>query len=408
MDEDQGPSQIVSHHGSEEKTFANRLQSLKHTFCTRNGLLGDYDYAFLFIPNIPFLRKKRQSAPFFGLNDKLPVVLAIILGFQHALAMLAGIITPPIILASSANFSAATEQYLVSAALIVSGLLSAIQITRFHIYKTPWVAAFSQETQGQWDADSDCRYYIGTGLISVVGVSFATITIASSAFDQMYANGYCPTSADGVKQPCPDGYGAFLGTAAVCALTEMLIAFIPPRIMLRIFPPLVTGPTVMLIGIGLIESGFEGWAGGSGTCMAGSAAPAFYQLCPDISAPHALPWGSAEFLGESNIHPCSRQSQSCRRTNTPFPRPGLLRLPHHHPLRAFRLPHHEVLLGGSWPPRRVHYRRRHRLLRLDGHHQRARGLLPLGRDVPVDRIWSPGKIIASLTIYGIRSRHSLY
>lgn len=133
----------------------------------------------------------------------------------------------------------------------------------------------------------------------MVGVSFATITIASAALGQMYTNGYCPTSADGIKQPCPDGYGAILGTAAVCALLEMLIAFIPPKTMLRIFPPLVTGPTVMLIGISLIESGFSNWAGGSGTCAAGSAAPAFYQLCPDISAPHALPWGSAEFLGES-------------------------------------------------------------------------------------------------------------
>lgn len=136
MDEDQGPSEIVSH-GTAKKTFAQRVQGLKHTFLTKDGLIGDYDYAFLFTPNIPFIRKKRQAAPFFGLNDKLPVVLALLLGFQHALAMLAGIITPPIILASSANFPASTQQYLVSAALIVSGILSAIQITRFHIYKTP-------------------------------------------------------------------------------------------------------------------------------------------------------------------------------------------------------------------------------------------------------------------------------
>lgn len=136
MDEDQGPSQIVSH-GEPKKTFAQRVQNFKHTFFTRDGLIGDYDYAFLFTPNIPFLRRKRQSAPFFGLNDKLPVFLALLLGFQHALAMLAGIITPPIILSSAANFSTATEQYLVSTSLIVSGLLSIVQITRFHIYKTP-------------------------------------------------------------------------------------------------------------------------------------------------------------------------------------------------------------------------------------------------------------------------------
>ncbi|KAJ4422717.1 hypothetical protein N0V82_002614 [Gnomoniopsis sp. IMI 355080] len=276
MDEDQGPSEIVAH-GEPKKTFAQRVQSFKQAFFTRDGLIGNYDYAFLFTPNIPFVRRKRQAAPFFGLHDKLPVVLALLLGLQHALAMLAGIITPPIILSTSANFSTATEQYLVSTSLIVSGLLSLIQIARFHIYKTP--------------------YYIGTGVISVVGVSFSTITVASKAFEQMYANGFCPTAADGTQLPCPDGYGALIGTSAVCALLEVLISFIPPKTMLRIFPPLVTGPTVMLIGISLIESGFEDWAGGSGTCISGSAAPAFYQLCPDISAPHALPWGSAEFLG---------------------------------------------------------------------------------------------------------------
>lgn len=52
--------------------------------------MGDYDYAFLFRPNLPFMKKPRQSAPFFGLNDRMPVLLALILGFQHALAMLAG------------------------------------------------------------------------------------------------------------------------------------------------------------------------------------------------------------------------------------------------------------------------------------------------------------------------------
>lgn len=41
-------------------------------------------------------------------------------------------------------------------------------------------------------------------------------------------------------------YGALLGTAAVCALLEILIAFIPPKLMLKIFPPIVTGPTVMV------------------------------------------------------------------------------------------------------------------------------------------------------------------
>lgn len=48
-------------------------------------------------------------------------------------------------------------------------------------------------------------YYIGTGLISVVGISFSIIPVAEGAFAQMYANGYCQTAADGTKLPCPEG-----------------------------------------------------------------------------------------------------------------------------------------------------------------------------------------------------------
>ena len=242
----------------------------------REGLIGTYDYAFLFRPNIPFMKKERRAAPFFGLDDKMPVFLALLLGFQHALAMLAGVITPPIILSSAANLTADQQRYLVSTSLIVCGILSSIQITRFHIWRTP--------------------YYVGTGLISVVGTSFATIPVATGALSQMYATGFCPTAADGTKLPCPDGYGAILGTSACCALLEIAMSFTNPRILKKIFPPIVTGPTVMLIGVNLVTSGFQNWAGGSGDCKS-LPTSGIFQLCPTIYAPHALPWGSAEFIG---------------------------------------------------------------------------------------------------------------
>jgi uracil-xanthine permease len=277
MDEDQSPSQIVPEHAP-RRTIRDRLVGVKKTFTTRRGLLGDYDYGFLFRPNLPFMKKSTLASPFFGLNDRIPVVLALLLGFQHALAMLAGIITPPLILSGSggANLPPDQVQYLVSTALIVSGILSMIQIKRFHIYKTP--------------------YFIGTGLISVVGISFSIIPVASGALAQMYANGFCPSAPDGTPLPCPNGYGAIIGTATVCAFLEIGISFLPPKVMLKIFPPIVTGPTVMLIGISLIKSGFQNWAGGSGLCSA-EVPLEFFASCPDITAPRALPWGSPEFLG---------------------------------------------------------------------------------------------------------------
>jgi uric acid-xanthine permease len=138
MDEP-GPSQITPSNSEPKKTVGSRVSGIIRTFTTKQGLIGDYDYKFLFTPRLPFSKKAARGPPFFGLNDEMPVVLALILGFQHALAMLAGIITPPIILSgeAGANLEPDTQQYLVSAALITSGLLSLIQITRFHIYKTP-------------------------------------------------------------------------------------------------------------------------------------------------------------------------------------------------------------------------------------------------------------------------------
>lgn len=210
----------------------------------------------------------------------MPLFLALLLGFQHALAMLAGVITPPIIISGQggAALGADDTQYLVSTALIVCGILSSIQITRFHIYKTP--------------------YYIGTGLLSVVGTSFSIIPVATGAFSQMYATGYCPLGADGTKLPCPRGYGAILGTACLCSLLEIGLSFTKPSVLKRVFPPLVTGPTVMLIGVALIESGFKNWAGGSGSpgCIDRPASGP-YSVCPRLGAPHALPWGSAEYIG---------------------------------------------------------------------------------------------------------------
>jgi NCS2 family nucleobase:cation symporter-2 len=241
-----GPDTIVP--GMTPQTrFGQRMRSVVKALTTREGLIGDYDYAFLFQPAIPYpFKKDPRPAPFFGLNDPMPVFLALLLGLQHALAMLAGIVTPPIILAAGLNLSAELTQYLVSVSLIVCGLLSSVQITRFQVYRT--------------------NYYIGSGVLSVVGVSFAIITVGPAAFAQMYENGFCPSADDGTPLPCPDGYGALIATSAVTALVEILVA-IPPKTLRKIFPPIVTGPTVMLIGVSLVQSGFDNWIGGSGSCM---------------------------------------------------------------------------------------------------------------------------------------------
>ncbi|EEH41800.2 hypothetical protein PAAG_03721 [Paracoccidioides lutzii Pb01] len=71
------------------RSFGDGLRRVVKKFTTRKWFIGEYNYACLFTPNLPLMKSRQQSAPFFGLDDRMPVVLALILGLQHALAMLA-------------------------------------------------------------------------------------------------------------------------------------------------------------------------------------------------------------------------------------------------------------------------------------------------------------------------------
>ncbi|BAO38920.1 purine permease [Kluyveromyces marxianus DMKU3-1042] len=274
---DQALQEAVEQENVPRESWKDTVQSIRKKWTTKEGLLGDYNYAFLFTPSYPFqdyIARKRglepvhRDQPFFSLNSDIPVVLGFILGLQHSLSMLAGVITPPILIAGVAKMDTKIQEYLVSVSLIVSGIMSAVQITRFHIPYTP--------------------YYIGSGVISVVGTSFATITLVNNVFPMMYNTGYCPVAADGTQLPCPDGYGALLGTSCVCALLEILIAFTPSSLLQKMFPKIVTGPVIVCIALSLIESGFQDWVGGSGCVDA---------ICPSKGAPMAGEWGSARFIG---------------------------------------------------------------------------------------------------------------
>ncbi|KAK9417004.1 hypothetical protein SUNI508_09243 [Seiridium unicorne] len=256
--------------------WRNKLSYLKWCFTTKEGWLGDYDYLFLITPNIWPLNKKYKGykAPFYGLNDEVPILLTIVLGLQHALCMIGSIVSPPLAIAGGAfYFDSATMQYLVSAAFITTGLATALQVTRVHIAKTP--------------------FYIGTGLLSVVGPTFDILPIAFTYTDMRYANGTCPTAEDGTQLPCPEAWGAILGSILCTVWVQILMSFVPPKTLNKIFPKVVTGSLLLLVGIYLVGNGMNNW-GGSSNCHGGEG---YYALCPDISAPRPLPWGDPKLIG---------------------------------------------------------------------------------------------------------------
>ncbi|KAJ5151322.1 uncharacterized protein N7482_010574 [Penicillium canariense] len=253
-----------------------RLQYLRRYFTSWDGWIGNYDYAYLVTPNIWPLNQKYKDyqAPFYGLNDEVPILLTIILGLQHALTMIGSVVSPPLAIASGAFYlDAEKSQYLVSAAFITTGIATALQVTRVHLTKTP--------------------FYIGTGLLSVVAPTFDVLAIAFSYAEMRYANGTCPTSSDGSKLPCPDAWGAMLGTILCTVWIQILLSFVPPKTLNRIFPKLVTGTLLLLVGVYLISSGMENW-GGSSNCDGGSG---YYALCPNTAAPKPLPWGDPKLIG---------------------------------------------------------------------------------------------------------------
>ena len=126
-------------------------------------------------PNIwPLNRKyKNYQAPFYGLNDRVPVLLTLLLGLQHALTMIGSIVSPPLAIASGAfKFDPSMTTYLVSTAFITTGIATALQVTRLHIMKTP--------------------FFIGTGLLSVVGPTFDILPIVFNYAALRYKSGSCP------------------------------------------------------------------------------------------------------------------------------------------------------------------------------------------------------------------------
>jgi NCS2 family nucleobase:cation symporter-2 len=82
----------------------------------------------------------------------------------------------------------------------------------------------------------------------------------------------------------------------VCSFFEMGMSFLPPKTIRRLFPPIVSGSTILLIGCSVISTALKDWAGGSGGCSS-MPATGLYSLCPSTDAPHPLPWGSPEFIG---------------------------------------------------------------------------------------------------------------
>ena len=164
-------------------------------------------------------RRRKKVISGSGVNKKLPLNKAIPLGIQHVLAMFAGNITVPIIVAGIFGSTTAEKIFLIQMALFVAGVATIIQTVGI----------------GK----------IGARLPIIQGTSFAFIPIM------------LPFKAAGL--------GAIFTAAFIGGIFQMWIGKIIKPIR-HMFPPLVTGIVVLMIGVSLLKVGFM-YAGGGGWLM---------------------------------------------------------------------------------------------------------------------------------------------
>ncbi|ATW83215.1 nucleobase:cation symporter-2 family protein [Weizmannia coagulans] len=158
------------------------------------------------------------------LNQKTGISKIFSLGLQHVLAMYAGAILVPIIVGNALKFSPEQQAFLISVDLLTCGLATLLQ---------SWAS--------KW---------FGIGLPVVMGTSFVAVS---------------PMITIGT------GYGihAIYGAIIAAGLFIILFSKVYGKL-LKLFPPVVTGTVVMIIGLSLIPTGINNMGGGQGSKDFGS------------------------------------------------------------------------------------------------------------------------------------------
>lgn len=146
------------------------------------------------------------------------------LSFQHLLAMYAGAIVVPIIIAGALDFTPAQTAYLIAADIVISAIATLLQV-----YKGK---------------------YIGVGLPVVMAATFT---------------GVGPIIQAGTNFGPGVAYGSIFAAGIIMLFLSPILAKLS-----RLFPTLVTGIVVALIGLTLIPVSINYLAGGEGSVNYGS------------------------------------------------------------------------------------------------------------------------------------------
>lgn len=158
-----------------------------------------------------FLRYEVDDNPKFGSS--------VLLGFQNILTAFSGIVAVPLIIAGIAGVGVVDSAYLVSAALLASGVSSIIQTKGF--------------------GPKSMR--VGVGLPTIMGTDFGFVPPANAIINTMGG-----------------GLAGYYGASILGAILEFILSFFV-RPLMKFFPQVVTGTVITLIGMTLMPVVLTGW-----------------------------------------------------------------------------------------------------------------------------------------------------
>lgn len=157
-------------------------------------------------------------------DEKLPFSGLLLYGSQHILTMYGGVIAPPLIVGGAAGLSGGDIALLVTAGLFLSGLATVLQ--------TLGLGPF------------------GARLPIVQGISFASVSTMVAIAQE-------------------DGLRPVFGAIIVAGLIGLVLSSFFAQLV-RIFPPVVTGTIITVIGLSLLPVSFTWAMGGAGSENFGS------------------------------------------------------------------------------------------------------------------------------------------
>lgn len=160
----------------------------------------------------------------YKVNDNPSMAEKILFGIQHIFAAFGGIIVVPLVISSSLGFDAKTSTALISASILAAGIATIIQ------------------ARGMGPAGAKVACIMGTDFTFVS----PSITVGSTL-----------------------GLPGIIGATILGGIFEVVLSyFIRP--LMKLFPPIVTGTVVCLIGLTLLPVSIDWAAGGSGAADYGS------------------------------------------------------------------------------------------------------------------------------------------